>query len=213
MATRKDVEDQFIRWNVLGTGSDRAVSGNWTFRRHVLFYQRKPFKRFVSDSQKKPLLFVSNPDSASAGPSLIGKAVQYRMWGVPDIGVRSRFEGDEIGEIELHERNKYLFIAELAAYKDETIRHISGAELANEGSNVLSPLARNILAHVGKMYTRWHNYSLTFALGWDELPEFYRDEIVLEIERKIERYHDPKSVAMRERANARRIAKKAFDLA
>lgn len=214
MVTRKDVENQFAYWNATGEGSERMTSGNWRFARHVLFYHGKPYKRCLQADIGGMVMITKDPHfTVQAKPAMINKpgndkqrAFAYQIWELPDIGVHSRFEGDELTDAELHNRHQFLFVAELAAFIEDEIKPTSGEELATLAAR------QKLINRVGAMYTRWHNYRVTFGLKWKDLPTLYRDQINDAIVDKIKRYHDPKSVAQRERNHARKVAKAAFEL-
>lgn len=214
MTTRKDVETQFAYWNVTGEGSDRLVSGNWRFARHVLFYSGKPYKRCLTNAAGGMVMITKDPYfSVDAKPATRNNAgndkyrtFTYQHWDLPEIGVNSRFEGDEISEAALHERHKFLFVAELAAFVDEHVRPLSGEEL---GTLAVRQKLQN---RVSNMYARWHSYNMIFGLKWKELPRLYKDQIDDAIAAKHARYHDPKSVAQRQRNHARKVARAAFEL-
>ena len=214
MTTRKDVEVQFARWNVMGTGPDRLTSGNWFFRRHVLFYSSGPYKRFVRrangtmvsfDKQPADTIEVFTKPTPTALPGNDkNPGFAYEHWSLPTIGVHSRYEGDELSEAELHERMRYLFIAELGMAEQDYVTPLGGNEVTGHETAVTAKVAR--------MYARYDNYSKTFALKWPELPTFYKDQIAAALKLKWSRYHDPKAVAQRERTHARKVAKQAFEL-
>lgn len=209
MSGSHSVEDMFIRWNTLGTGSGHLVAGNWRFRKTAMYYQDRPYKRFINDAKGVPLMLrrlrADEPSfKVSPTQAIWNKDVAYQYWTLPEIGVLSRFEGDMLSEDELHERHKYLFFAELRAVSDERVRTMPGHALQDEASK--------ILALVDRMYARYWNYGQTFRLKWPEMPKMYKEEVIETIRERLKRYHDPKQVAARERAHARKIAKKAFGL-
>jgi hypothetical protein len=207
--TQADVERRFVEYNVTGKGGDRLTSGNWMFRKDVLFYQKAPYKRFVKDRLGLPLMIrkmASSEASIHTRPSqsLSKDRIAYQSWSLPTIGVWSRYEGDQLELAELHERMQFMFFAELRCYNEETVKSMSGADLAKTKAAVMRD--------VNNMYTRHHNYSVTFGLKWPYMPEMYSTEIEDAIDAKIRRYHDPKQAAARERFHARKVAKQAFGL-
>ena len=208
---QKSVEESYIRWNVAGIGNGHMSVGNWRFRKEVMYYQDRPFKRFVRDAKRLPIQLrrlstQADPEFWKVAPTEAhwDNNIAYQYWTLPEIGVLSRYEDDMITPAELHERHKFLFFAELRQAAIDLVRPMAGADLEKQASSILSG--------IDKMYARYHNYSLTFGLKWTDMPKMYRDEVVIAINTKIERYHDPKSVAQRERTHARKIAKKAFGL-
>lgn len=211
MTSRKDVESQYITWNFAGAGSDRLTGGNWRFNRRNLYYQDVPYKRVLIDTKGVPLQLVRESHLASikAEPTelISSKAggIRYRSWVVPTIGILSRFDGDELSLAELHERQKFLMIAEVRALIPEMVNVISGADLYKKDGSLIINRASN-------MYARYFNYGLVFGTKWGEMPRMYMEEIKSMIRGKIDRYHDPKAVAQRERSHARKIAKQAFGL-
>ena len=213
MSQQSDIERRFIEYNVTGIGNDRLTLGNWAFRKHVLLYMRIPYKRFVKDRKGLPLMIrkqtadqketvFNRPVQAQQDSG--GDRIDYLSWTLPDIGVMSRHEGDELTIADLHDRMRYLFFAELREIIDEEIGNSNGKELA--------VTQKDIRLRVDRMYTRYHNYKVTFGLDWAELPKMYQTEAAEKIEAKLLRYRNPKSVEARERAHARKVAKQAFGI-
>ena len=203
-----EINKRFIAYNVTGKGGDRLVQGTWSFRRHVLFYQRRPYKRFVKDSRNLPLMLRrigSTEDTLNTRPSQSSNnGIDYLSWSVPTIGVWSHYEGDELTIAEMHERQKYLFFAEIRCFIDDELKPMAGKDLEKKRND--------LMRKVDAMYARYHNYSVTFALKWADMPKMYREEIVAAINAKLTRFHDPKQVEARERAHARKVAKQAFGI-
>ena len=209
MTSRVDVETQYITWNFAGAGGDRLTGGNWRFNRRNLYYQDGPYKRVVIDTKGLPIQLVreNNYESIKEQPTekMSRAGIRYRSWLVPTIGILSRFDGDELSLAELHERQKFLMISEVRALIPERVNNTTAADLDKIAGG-------QIIARAEKMYARYFNYGLIFGTKWGEMPRMYKQEIRDVIRQKVERYHDPKAVAQRERNHARKIAKQAFGL-
>jgi len=123
---------------------------------------------------------------------------------LPDIGVRSRHEGDRLSLEELHMRLKYLLLMDASAFPVEATE--------NRPAFALKDARKSLISKLNEHYARWEKYSNTFGLGWGPLPELYKMRLNDILESKIRRWDDPAAVEARERTAARRQAKKAMGL-
>ena len=210
MTTSNECMRKFIEWNIAGTGRNSMVAGNHRYLDKIFYYQDAPWRRFVyAPGIKRSICLIKDPawDRSAQTKFSEAKSFQYKepfpRWNVPDIGVFSRHQYDELSEIKLHERLHKVFLWEVQAVLPE---YMAMPLDATNTRNIIDKVTVKITDH----YTRWHNWSITFDLRWDPLPSLYREEAIDAMTKRVLRYVSPKEQEKRERQRARKLLNKAL---
>jgi hypothetical protein len=210
------LRDRWLDFNIDGKGKPTGKEGNNRYDNNVLYDGNNPQQRFMRDAWNAPVVLAwtydsaaihqPRPDTGTPGTRYFVPGNRTLFFHVPDIGVFSRFEGDQMTDDDLHDRLKYVFLMEARSYCEEKVERKTAEQLQHSWCR--DQLERGINAQ----YERWDEYSRTFRLRWPDLPDLYREQVVSTINNKVEAYLDPKAIARRQRNHARSLAKKALEV-
>lgn len=210
--SQEETRFRWARFNMLGQGKNRSAYGTLWYRGDTLFSAWMPAARVLRNHEGRVAALYNGMASVGRGLETWNGRVKVdgRSWdfsaNTPCVGVFSRYEGDCMPAETLHRRCNFLWNAQfkeaLVSYQEEKP----------------SDFASNPDFHVEKVVKNLQNienarlrYSVFFALGWDPIDtEDYRSDIAEFYHTHADVYNMPKNVEKRERAAARRTAKKAF---
>lgn len=197
----------FITWNLLGKGKESRVLGNYRYYNSVMYYQNMPSQRFVQAKDGRKHLLVRYMTSAMPDWAADKGSVSL---GVPDIAVFSQFPGDWLDDPdEIHGRVKYMMLL-IAEDVVNQARGLSGEYICKPGRSFRRDTKSTMETRINCQAKNWRSYSDAFRLGWPRFPGLYLNQLTEIVDEKIKAYNDPASVAKRERAAARKAAKKAL---
>jgi len=198
---------QWYEYNINGHGKAEDRCGDYAYYKDVMYHTKQPWRRLIKQVSEPRgwVELYQHPSDVGMGNS---KKWGHRWIIVPSIGVLSRWPDDMFSADEMHMRNKYLLLMEAKAMTEESLANVNGRILSNE-VHWRNP-KNQLIETMGKMYLRWDAYRTAFKLDWPELPARYKEELLAEIQRRIDKYLDPKTAAKRERVKARKQAVKAL---
>ena len=203
------LDKEWRQWNMTegNAGKEFGSNAERSYYKHVLCHKSYPWKRIVKTANGTWIELVQTTDAVDWG-KVEGAGLDYMH--VPSIGVLSRWPDDEFSVEDMHKRQKYLMLMELIDHCENCLHGISGATLGAAvpayGKNTRMEVTDKCNDHYG----RWSVYNSHFRLGWQDLPTRYRDDLMQDIQDRINNYNDPKSEAKRNRQKARREAVKAL---
>jgi hypothetical protein len=198
---------RFIEWNLAEAGQDHGRYQDWSYKEFRFFNQHYPIARIVTTAAGEKVRLVK----AGSGNSWMGGKLTFfgnafHTYYVPDIGVFSPYEGDYLPEPDMHRRQGYIMLQQVRCFAEDKLDTMNGKKLQERN------VASNLQGALQRLYERFDKYSQLFNLGWDPLPIMYQSELAGEIDRMIRIYNNPKMVQKRERAAARKLAKKTLGL-
>lgn len=127
------------------------------------------------------------------------------------IGVFSTKRGDRVDGQLLLERMRHMIMHQL----EDRLDRVHEEDFEGEGRIMLAGRESHALLTFQRLidnaYMAWDGLRIAFDLHWGPMPDYapiYRDKF----RTALDAYMDPKAVEKRERATARRVAKKAFGL-
>jgi hypothetical protein len=203
VTTVSECYERWLNLNLNGVGKSTGKSSVHFYRDNVYFYNGLPVQRiFDRGVGRKSVLAIKN--SVVYVPKFYKDAVE--LIGVEDLGVFSMYPNDFLKDDKAHERQRFIMLSCIREFVDETVPGYTD-ELASEG-NSLGAVTRTI----SNYYEKYEHYAELFGLDWPKLPESYRERVIDTIYRKRDAWSDPKNVAKRERAQAKRLANKALGL-
>jgi hypothetical protein len=207
----EEVRQRWARFNVFGEGKDHSTKLGATvwYRREILFYYDNPAARIFKFGSK--FAAITKPGSGVyAGQGTGVDKNEGRVWDLgmfaPCIGVFSHYEGDFMDAETTHNRNRWLWSKQYGEARQSMYDH-RAMDFADKPDQFVTSLIKK-LNGINESRMR---YSKFFALGWDNYDvESLRSEISLHYHEHADLFNMPSAVAKRERALARRTAKKAF---
>jgi hypothetical protein len=207
---------RWLKWNARGEGKDRSSSlGGQRYRYigPILYSHDWPVARLVKDPDGNVVCLTKSGAKAKNPPKEAGWTVPPRLVltiTVTDVGAFSKFEADVLDDDKLHERMKWLCHLEAQTLID-TALEMSTTTLAAK-PKYRSSAGGVLLDRELKLQQVYAAYTKAFRLKWPAWPPHYRSDLSTAIQKRREEYNDPAAVEKRERAAAKKAARKAFDI-
>lgn len=92
----------------------------------------------------------------------------------------------------------------------EEVEAASANQFEATATGGISYQVKNWEGKLEKFYREWRKYGDAMLLDWGDLPDLYRNKFNNIVEAKQRAWNDPYAVERRERARARKAAKKAL---
>lgn len=198
----KALKNYWFRWMLDGKGREKHAIGKYRYDGPILYMDGTPSQRLTKSKRSLWVLMCryggnDRPDWAKDKCATVV---------VPDIACFSQYSGDWYDDDEdVHGRQKYIMLMRINALLEE-VGGCTGKHL--ESKYVTDGYERTLTRY----YNEWDAYDFQFLLGWGSLPEHYEEKMRVIIKAKIDHWRDPVAVMKRERAMARKSAKKALGL-
>jgi hypothetical protein len=211
----EDIRLRWAKWNLQRMGKDRSVfSGVW-YRGDTLFSGYLPAARILFNKDGKSIALnaglgigVGNGTGTWVGNKQVkGQDFDMTMC-TPCIGVFTRFEQDCMPAETLHRRLHFLwgqqFKEYLTQYKEDKPSNFSDRP---------DIYTNKVIDNLKRVEDDRRVYSKFFSLGWEKIDvNDWRGEVYDWYRTAADIYNMPQNVNKRERAAARRTAKKAFGI-
>lgn len=206
--SQEEIRQRWAKYNLLGEGKDRSAYGPVWYRGDTMFNLKRPGARIIKNHKGK-FVALSNGEihpGMGTGPDKKSGQLFHASHYVACIGVFSQYEGDSMGVPQLHERLNFLFNREFAQELAD-YREARPADFAENPDFWI----RKVMEALSRINNRRLEYSSSFGLNWTSYqPDKWRPQVTEFFITGAQLYNMPSAVAKRERAAARRTAKKAF---